>query len=144
MQAVAYIFSELEFIRKKEKKESVHELVLKPSHISEAARMRGQDLLGVNLISEAIMSVDRSEQTLDDICQEKGWYSSQDPERLRQVADQGIANHGKLVGKYFRGNKKGFSTILKNTLKDNPDVDVLKLKEQLLKTLDEMAAKEQK
>ena len=79
--------------------------------------------------------------TLDKVVSDRGWYESGNEDRVRAAVDEGVSDHTKLVGKYVRGNSKGFSTILKNILKKHPDVDVLKVKQVLLKTLEDMKAK---
>ena len=82
--------------------------------------------------------------TLDQVVSDRGWYESGNEDRVQAAVDEGVSDHTKLVGKYVRGNSKGFSTILKNILKKHPDVDVLKVKQVLLKTLEDLKASKAK
>jgi len=144
-----YILSELEFFRKKFHLETVIGMALTPSHLAEACRLRADDRVGVNLITDAMSIIMEdgannngvTRLTLDKVVSDRGWYESGNEDRVRAAVDEGVSDHTKLVGKYVRGNSKGFSTILKNILKKHPDVDVLKVKQVLLKTLEDMKAK---
>ena len=114
-----------------------------PSHVAEAARLRGEDRLGVNLITDAMMAVMEADDpglSLNAVAEDRGWFESSIDETAVKQAVKTAVSGSKLAGKYARGNTKGFSTILKHVVKDNPGLNVIKVKEELLRTLEAMKA----
>ena len=92
-----------------------------PSHVAEAARLRGEDRLGVNLITDAMMAVMEADDpglSLNAVAEDRGWFESSIDETAVKQAVQSAVSGSKLAGKYARGNTKGFSTILKHVATD--------------------------
>ena len=149
VSSARYILSDLIYLRKKYSREELTDMRIQPTHVLEAAKLRDQDLLGVNMISKGLELVESSDEyigkTLNDIVENEGWMtSSRSREVLDKIIQEGVDNHKKLVGKYVRGNSKGFTTILKNILKCHPDTDVILLKKLLLEKLEKMKLEAQK
>lgn len=103
---------------------------LTPSHVAEATRLRSEGRLGVNLITEALVTVTEADDpslSLTQVAEDRGWFESSADDGAVEAAVRTVVTGSKLAGKYARGNTKGFSTLLKHVVKDNPSLDVIKV-----------------
>ena len=138
------IFCDLENIRSKWPSLSLCEIYVKPKHIARAAQLRADRDLSANLIKRAldlIMDVDKYRNAdIDDIIAEQGWLDCfRDMQRIEEMVTEAIKDHKKLVGKYIRGNTKGFDTIVRNIFKKHGSViDPYLVREELKKQLEHM------
>lgn len=138
------VFCDLENIRSKWPSLNLCEIYVKPKHIARAAQMRAERDLSANLIKRAldlIMDVDKyRDASIDDIVAEQGWLDCfRDIARIEDMVKEAIKDHKKLVGKYIRGNTKGFDTIVRNIFKKHGSaIDPYLVREELKKQLEHM------
>ena len=142
------LFCDLENIRAKRTFSHINELHIRPWHVARAAEMKADRELSPHLIREAldlIMSNDKyRNMSLDEIVNEQGWLEKfRDKERIENIVKEAIQDNRKIVGKYVRGNSKGFDNIVRNIFKKHghdldPNLVRTELKEQLehLKSLE--------
>ena len=142
--ACQILFCDLENIRNKWQSLNLTELYVKPKHIARAAQMRTNRELSTNLIKEALDLIMAEEKyrdaSLDDIISQQGWLGSfRDNERITMIVEEAIKDHKKLVGKYIRGNTKGFDTIVRNIFKKHgSDIDPNMVRKTLRSQLEHM------
>ena len=113
--ACQILFCDIENICSKWPSLALNEIYIKPRHVAEAAKMRSNRDLSSNLIKQALELIMEEEKyrnsCLSDIVTEQGWLDSfRDKERIQIMVSDAIKDHKKLVGKYIRGNTKGFET----------------------------------
>ena len=136
------VFCELENIRSKCPSLDLCEINVKPKHMARAAQLRADRELSANLIKRAldlIMDGDR-DADIDTIIAEQGWLDCfRDMQKIEDMVAEAINDHKKLVGKYIRGNTKGFDTIVRNIFKKHGSViDSRLVREELKKQLELM------
>ena len=143
------LFCDLENIRTKWMLTNVNELHVSPQHVARAAEMRVKKELSSHLIREAlnlIMSIEKYRNArLDDIVNDQGWLEIfRDKERIEGIVKEAIKDHSKLVGKYVRGNVKGFDTIVRNIFKKHgSDLDPHLVRAELTRQLEHLKSLEQ-
>ena len=143
------LFCDLENIRCKWMLTNMNELHVSPQHVARAAEMRVNKELSSHLVREAlnlIMSVEKYRNIgLDDIVNEQGWLESfRDKERICDIVKEAINDHRKLVGKYVRGNVKGYDTIVRNIFKKHgSDLDPHLVRAELTRQLEHLKSLQQ-
>ena len=141
------IFCDLENIRSKWNLGHINELQIRPQHVARAAEMKVKRELSPNLIKTALDLLCEEKyrhSSLDDVVSEQGWLSSfRDKDRIELIVKEAIKDHTKLVGKYIRGNSKGFDTIVRNIFKKHGgDLDPHLVRTELTKQLEHLKSVE--
>ena len=146
--ACQILFCDIENICSKWPSLALNEIYIKPHHVAEAAKMRSNRDLSSNLIKQALELIMEEEKyrnsCLSDIVAEQGWLDSfRDKERIQIMVSDAIKDHKKLVGKYIRGNTKGFDTIFRSIFKKNgTDIDPSFVRQELKDQLEYLKQQE--
>ena len=146
--ACQILFCDIENICSKWPSLALNEIYIKPHHVAEAAKMRSNRDLSSNLIKQGLELIMEEEKyrnsCLSDIVAEQGWLDSfRDKERIQIMVSDAIKNHKKLVGKYIRGNTKGFDTIVRYIFKKNgTDIDPSFVRQELKDQLEYLKQQE--
>ena len=146
--ACQILFCDIENICSKWPSIALNEIYIKPHHVAEAAKMRSNRDLSSNLIKQALELIMEEEKyrnsCLSDIVAEQGWLDSfRDQKRIQIMVSDAIKDHKKLVGKYIRGNTKGFDTIFRSIFKKNgTDIDPSFVRQELKDQLEYLKQQE--
>ena len=141
------IFCDLENIRSKWNLGHINELQIRPQYIARAVEMKVERELSPHLIRTALDLMCEEKyrhSSLDDIVSEQGWLSNfRDKDKIELIVKEAIKDHKKLVGKYIRGNTKGFDNIVRNIFKKHgSDLDPHLVRTELTKQLEHLKSVE--